>query len=786
MSSAPLRTLLLSAVLPLGMLAGCDDPKADGSADGITDDDGVDDPDEDGDGFPASEDCNDGQVAVNPGAAEVCDGVDNDCDGSVDEDVTDTFWLDSDGDGYGDPLVSTEACAPPADHVPNADDCDDSDALMSPGNTEVCDGIDNNCDGITDEDLTGTWMPDADNDGFGDTEAAIEGCDPGDGFTQTAGDCDDTDAAVNPDATETCNEVDDDCDELVDEGVTTTFFADGDSDGYGRLDATTEACSEPPGYATLVGDCDDSLFTVNPAATELCNEIDDNCDGFVDEDTAADAATWYADTDSDGFGDAATTTLACEEPTGFVADDTDCDDTDGDTFPGADEYCDSHDDDCDGDIDEDDAVDAPTWYRDADADGYGNATVGTAACSAPTGYVVLSTDCDDTESAVNPGATEVCNDIDDDCDSLIDDNDSTVTGTSTFYDDDDGDGYGDATATNAACDQPTGTVTDATDCDDTSAAVNPGATEVCNSIDDDCDGDIDDDDSSITGQDTWYIDYDGDGYGDASFTTEECIEPTGYVDADDDCDDTDATIYPGATEQCDGDDDDCDGDIDEGVIGASSSCPADSCAEILDMGASSGDGFYYLDPDGSTTLWECDMTTDGGGWTLVAEWNRIDDGDSKSDFNSEFTVRKNNMGTFTTTSTALFWQDVNSAGAASADALSIEKDVPFANDGDVLYDVEYDGDSMEQSGTWLWVESSGTEHNLECWEAITTTAYSTSELAEAPGYTCGNATSPKNFSWGGETQDSVGSEIDTLRFASLMYDSCCDYSYLYKFEFWVR
>jgi hypothetical protein len=136
-------------------------------------------------------------------------------------------------------------------------------------------------------------------------------------------------------------------------------------------------------------------------------------------------------------------------------------------------------------------VDAATWYADADADGYGNASVSTRACTVPTGYVASSTDCDDTSAAVHPGATETCNGYDDDCDGLVDDDDSGVTGTSTWYQDYDLDGYGDASVTTAACDEPSGYTDDDTDCDDGDPAINPGASEACNGLDDDCDGSYD-------------------------------------------------------------------------------------------------------------------------------------------------------------------------------------------------------------------------------------------------------------------------------------------------------
>ena len=138
------------------------------------------------------------------------------------------------------------------------------------------------------------------------------------------------------------------------------------------------ALDELTWYTDGDGDAD-----VSPAADERCDGIDDDCDGTADEPDATDAATWYADTDGDGHGDAAVSSPGCEAPTGSVALDDDCDDADATAFPGADEVCGGADEDCDGELDEADAVDAPTWFPDADTDGFGRRRA-RHAFSAPT------------------------------------------------------------------------------------------------------------------------------------------------------------------------------------------------------------------------------------------------------------------------------------------------------------------------------------------------------------------------------------------------------------------
>jgi hypothetical protein len=506
-------------------------------------------------GFVADDsDCDDSDASINPSASEACDGVDNDCDGTVDEDdATDaaTWYADDDNDGYGDPAVSAVACEAPSGYLADGTDCDDNDDDVHPGATELCNGFDDDCDGTVDEDDAAdvaTWYADVDGDGYGDAATTDIDCDAPSGYIADDSDCDDADPTINPAATEACDGVDNDCDGLVDDDDSavagqSTWYLDYDGDGYGEATSSDQACDQPSGYVADATDCDDRDASAYPSAGEYCDGVDNDCDGAVDEDDALDASTWYADVDSDGYGDAASSSDACGTPSGYVSDATDCDDGDASVNPGATEVCNSVDDDCDGAVDEDDAADATTWYADGDSDGYGDASDSDIACDAPSGYVADDSDCDDGDSTINPAATEICDSVDNDCDGLVDDDDSGVSGQSTWYADMDGDGYGDPTTTTDACDQPSGYLTDDSDCDDGDSAVNPAAGEICNGVDDDCDGDVDDDDADVTGLSTWYLDADGDGYGDASDSVEACFAPTNYVADASDCDDDDASVW---------------------------------------------------------------------------------------------------------------------------------------------------------------------------------------------------------------------------------------------------
>jgi hypothetical protein len=579
--------------------------------DPIPDDTGIASTDADGDGYSSDEDCDDGDPAIHPGADEVCDEVDNDCDGEVDEDVDAPWYPDLDGDGYGDEAAVVQACEQPSGYIAQGEDCDDDDPEIHPGADERCNDIDDDCDGEVDEDPVSTWYADADGDGYGNAAFTIDSCDPGSGWVTDDTDCDDTEAGVNPGAEEACNGIDDDCDGDIDEDIPALWYADADGDGFGNPAFTSEECDPGSGWVADGTDCDDTNAAIHPDADEVCDGLDNDCDGAIDDDDddAVDPTTWYLDGDSDGYGLDSDTLEACDQPSGYAefggdCDDSDtaynpgaaetdctdpadyncdgstgysdddgdgwaaceeCDDTDAANFPGADERCDGVDNDCDGTVDEDDAIDASSFCEDADGDGYGDPGDCAISCTAPAGWVGDDGDCDDRDATVNPGATELCNATDDDCDGLIDEDDPDVADMTTWYADSDGDGYGDAADSVEACSRPSGYIGDSSDCDDADAAVNPGAVETCNGDDDDCDGLVDDDDSAVSGTTTWWIDYDGDGYGVDTHVVESCQQPSGYVDSalGSDCDDLDTTAHPGADELCDGVDNDCDGSVDE-------------------------------------------------------------------------------------------------------------------------------------------------------------------------------------------------------------------------------
>ncbi|MCB9680435.1 MAG: putative metal-binding motif-containing protein [Alphaproteobacteria bacterium] len=543
--------------------------------------------DADGDRFDDSVDCDDHNAAVNPAATEIpVSGIDENCDG------LELCYLDNDNDAFGrSALVATRAldCLAPG-VAPNDTDCNDTNAAVYPGAPEVPgNGIDENCDGAE------VCYVDADADGFGSslsrTSSVLTCVAPG--LSPNDGDCNDADSAVNPGAAEVCgNGIDDDCDNVIDPGVV-TWYVDADLDGYGS-DAIpgVTTCGGAPNpapttgvWVAVDGDCDDADVLVNPGADELCDSVDNDCDGQVDN--GIPVRSWFLDLDLDGFGtdDIRTAILVDCGPPGFSPFDDDCNDADPDihplvtadrrTFPPlatapleTSEYDrdpsfvgDGIDQDCDG-------FDA--CFADLDGDGYGAApapgseplvvadndlTCGNLSSST----AANATDCDDGDANSHPGAPEVTGDgLDQDCD-----------GVDVCFVDADGDGWGTSATTldnDVDCDNASAaTASRDGDCDDVlpgGAAVSPGAVEVCDGIDNDCNGQIDDG-VRVPGMATFYVDADADGWGDGTQSITACGSPVGYASVDGDCDDDAADVNPGASETCDARDEDCDGLVDE-------------------------------------------------------------------------------------------------------------------------------------------------------------------------------------------------------------------------------
>jgi hypothetical protein len=349
--------------------------------------------------------------------AEVCNGLDDDCDGVVDNGdpgsgATCATGLDGIcATGIEHCIIGTVSCMP--DHGPGEVQ-------------EVCNGLDDDCDGFIDEGLTTqAYYKDDDGDGYG-TTATVEACQAPAGYVDKSGDCNDNNAGIHPGAVEQCNDVDDNCDGAIDEGVQKpVYYKDDDGDGYGTT-ASVQACTPPGGYADKSGDCNDNNAEIHPGAVEQCNDVDDNCDGAVDE--GWQKPVWYKDNDGDGWG-GQSQVYGCTAPTGYVADAGDCNDSNKNIYPGAPEQCNNVDDDCNGLVD--DGVAVQKIYKDNDGDGWApSGALSQDKCDIPVGWTVAKDangdgtpdwDCNDSDVTVYPGAAEVCGDgKDNSCSGYVD------------------------------------------------------------------------------------------------------------------------------------------------------------------------------------------------------------------------------------------------------------------------------------------------------------------------------------------------------------------------------
>ncbi|MDP7110775.1 MAG: MopE-related protein, partial [Myxococcota bacterium] len=394
---------------------------ADADGDGVPDEvDGCDDDDLDGYGSPgdatcvngAEEDCDDGAANVNPGADEVCNGVDDDCDGTVDQGAVDegTWYYDGDGDGYGAASPTELACDQPADHADNADDCDDADPNVNPGQAEALNGEDDDCDSWVDEGVLpfGAVViteimrdPDAVDDSLGEW---IELYNDG-GFDVNLRGFEVTDLGTDAFA------IEEDLWLAPGEHAVLIREDDGGLNGgvVADLEWTNIALSNTADevIVTFAGDEIDRVEYADPYWPDDAGAAMSLDLGSHDATLNDDPGAWCAAVDGFGDGDLGTPGLVnpgcCADLDGDGYDDQgcggdDCDDGDPAIYPGADEWCDALDNDCDGDVDESPAIDAITWYADADGDGYGDVGAPQQACDQPDDHVANVTDCDDGDS----------------------------------------------------------------------------------------------------------------------------------------------------------------------------------------------------------------------------------------------------------------------------------------------------------------------------------------------------------------------------------------------------
>jgi hypothetical protein len=390
----------------------------------------------------------------------------------------------------------------------------------------------------------------------------------GDGYTVSDGDCNDNDSTIHPGTVEICGDgIDQDCN-----GSDLVCPEDIDNDG--------------DGYTVNEGDCNDNSAAIHPGAFEICGDgIDQDCDG---SDLQC-PQTWYKDTDSDKYSDG-TSLQSVNRPASYylaselTATSGDCNDNSAAIHPGAVEICgDGIDQDCNGS----DLQCPQTWYKDVDSDKYSDGT-SLQSVNRPASYYLASEltatsgDCNDNSAAIHPGAVEICGDgIDQDC------NGSDLQCPQTWYKDVDSDKYSDGTSLQSV-NRPASyylaselTATSG-DCNDTNAAIHPGAVEICgDGIDQDCNG------SDLQCPQTWYKDVDSDKYSDGT-SLQSVNRLASYYLASEltatsgDCDDNNAAIHPGAVEICgDGIDQDCNG---SDLI----------CPEDID---NDGDGFTENDGD---------------------------------------------------------------------------------------------------------------------------------------------------------------------------------------------
>jgi hypothetical protein len=284
-----------------------------------------------------------------------------------------TYYADVDGDGYGDLANDSLSCSVPLGFVSNSADCYDLDSLLNPATIWYLD-LDGDLLGDSSTAFTGcvstigsvltagdcddlnaqilgpvTYYSDLDNDTYGDFASAQSLCqNPGVGFVTNGLDCDDNNASIHPGATEICDGIDNDCVGGIDNGLQfATYYSDLDGDGVGTGNGQSLCQNPGAGFVTLGGDCNDNDDQIYPGAIEICDGIDNNCIGGIDEGLIFN--TYFVDADNDNFGTGIGQSLCSDPGAGYATIAGDCNDTNNQIYPGATEILDnSIDENCDG------------------------------------------------------------------------------------------------------------------------------------------------------------------------------------------------------------------------------------------------------------------------------------------------------------------------------------------------------------------------------------------------------------------------------------------------------